>query len=491
MELSHGSPDLQAFPALRRSYRRGDRAKALKDATRKASELEQAAAPREHPAGTPFVPLEVATLGFRDLKAREYRSRAAGARDAARASSDLIALALSVPDFPIDERAIRDEEAAALRSAHWYEGRAGAQLPRFDTIRNCGEGGLVVQCRPCNAALSDTPIPCRCGVVRVCKACADYKAKKREQRLAMGRAYAVVIASDLGLFLPGRQEGLGVWSEKMLTLSAPHVGLEDIEPGSEIAKACEPFGLDTTINVRLAAIRLAWPRFMRSVRRFVQKREGKQIAKAMHHYRFLEWTEGKDGHGHPHFHVYWLSPWIDWQRIREWWAIALEQVGLTIPRTCDDCETPACKFVPGSPHVITHICRLYGFAAAQLRELLKRGDRKAIEHRLGPLTDKPKEADNVTRYANGWTMAAAFNLACEDDVSAQRDVYCALEGRRMCQGSRGFLPPLVKSVCATCHASMFAAHVVNPCASEVERPPVERVRFHYEDRGPPCNDAAH
>jgi len=493
---THAASVFKAFPALRRSYRRGDRAKALQEAGRRADELD--APPHVHPEGTPHVPLEAATTTFRYLQQRMYRAKAAAARAEAKHAADVWSFAQSVnlghvdPVFPIDPAAIAEQERDAMASARWYEGRAGAQIPRFDTIRACGSRVLHVGCRPCGQELC-APIPCRCGVVRVCEACADAIALKREKRIAAARAAAILKADDRGLFHAGRA-GLGAWSEKMLTLTVPHIELEAVEAGSEVAGETTGYGLHTTIAARIAALRLAWPRFMRSLRRFITKHEGKTNAKAFRYFRFLEWTRGHDGQGHPHFHVYLLSPFLDQRMIAGMWARALDAVGVgpSIPLSCGRCasgegcplaELDAKGAPKPSPHVIVDIRRLYGYQPQQLRELIKRGERTAIECRLGPL----QCADQVTQYANGWTMADAFDeLGDAQMVDAKRDVYIALEGRRMAQGARGFLLPLPSPSCSWCGCACFAAHVVDPCKSNrPDAPQVDRVQFPNEERPPP------
>lgn len=463
---------------------------------RKAEALD--APPHVHPEGTPHAPLEDATQTFRFLQQRMYRAKAAAARAEAQHAADVWGVAQSVNltreaiPFPIDLAALAEEERDARASARWYEGRAGAQLPRFDTIRACGTRILHVDCRPCGQELCE-PIPCRCGVVRVCESCADATALKREKRIAAARTAAILLAGDLGLFHAGRGN-LGAWSEKMLTLTVPHVMLADVDPGSEVEDATTGYGLHTTIAARIGALLKAWPRLMRAVRRYIKKHEGKQNAKAFRYFRFLEWTRGSDGQGHPHFHVYFLSPFLPQAMLVQMWARALDAVGIgaSIPMTCARCDSgEACPLAEldanghakPAPHVIVDIKRLYGYEPQQLRELIKRGERTAIECRLGPL----QSSDQVTKYANGWTMADAFDeLGDGQMVDAKRDVYIALEGRRMAQGARGFLLPMPRPSCVWCGSACFAAHVVDPCkGKKPDAPPVDRLRFPNEQRPPP------
>ncbi len=256
----------------------------------------------------------------------------------------------------------------------------------------------------------------------------------------------------------------------MLTLTVPHFTLE--HASGAVREACAGFGLETTVHARLAALRLAWPKFLRRVRRWLMKK-GKlderrskyasaEDADHLRFYRLLEWTRGGDGLGHPHFHVYLFAPWLDVELLRRWWAEALESVG-----------------VPAPERVIIDLKSLAGFNWAALKELIKTGDRRAIEMRLGQLRTP---GDDAIKYASGWTMGDAFrelpDAAC---IDVQRDLYCALEGRRLAQGSAGFLLATPRPLCACCGQSCFVAAVVDPCVAPVAAGAVEA----NEVRGPP------
>jgi hypothetical protein len=499
-ELSREVP--RAFPALRRSFRLAasspPRAKVLaasgdgawSSATFPVSTAAAAPMARE---GAPLEALERATNTFRLLRARDYRAKAARARVVLRQLRDLYArwLTVGVSDFAAITKQTREMESRAK----WHDRRAGAQLPRFDAVRGCGSASLHIACKVCAEGLC-APVPCTCGVVRVCDACAVAVAAKRQKRIAAARVEAMAEGGTRRLF-DGSRWG-GAFSEKMLTLTVPHFERADAS-GLVIAET-QGFGLDNTVSARLAALRLAWPRFMRRVRTWLRGR-GRAAdrrwgdpddASAFAYYRLLEWTRGHDGKGHPHFHVYLFSPWLPASNglLRQWWAEALAAVGVPLPRSCALCRAGSedCRVGLGGAHVIIDLKSLDGFNWAALKELVKSGDRRAIEARMGTLRTHAAPGLDAIEYAAAWTMSDAFARASLLDelpdaatLDVQRDLYCALEGRRLAQGSRGFLlaPPV--PACGLCGASSFTAGVVyafdvcQETAADVPR----------EERGPP------
>lgn len=487
----------RAFPALRRSFRlaaaSSPRARALEDVSGWSSPVfpvaSGAAAPMAR-EGAPLAALERATSTFRFLRARHHRAKAARARHTLGQVKDLYARWVSVgeSDFSALTKQARELESRAK----WHERRAGAQLPRFDTVRACGSASLHIACKVCAEGLCE-PVPCTCGVVRVCDACAERVAAKRQKRIAAARVDAMAGGGMRGLF-EGSRWG-GAFTEKMLTLTVPH--FERADASGLVLEATKDFGLANTTSARLAAMRLAWPRFIRRVRGWLQGRGPKaerrrgdaSDADAFAYYRLLEWTRGDDGLGHPHFHVYLFSPWLPAQSglVRRWWAEALEAVGVPLPRSCRWCRAgdDACRVGLGAAHVIVDLKRLDGFNWSALKELIKSGDRRAIEARLGVMRTPGLDA---VEYASAWTMSDAFDpetllaeLPDAATLEVQRDLFCALEGRRLAQGSRGFLLPPAASACGLCGAASFTAAVVyafDSCHVEV-------AVSSPQERGPP------
>ncbi len=264
----------------------------------------------------------------------------------------------------------------------------------------------------------------------------------------------------------------GSFSEKMLTLTVPHLRAEETQ--GALREAVAGMFTFSHVNARMAALRLAWPKFMRLMRRWL-KRNDPWGAQHFAYYRLFEWTRGSDGFGHPHFHVYLFCPWLPAKGraalLRSWWVQALESIGCPVPRRAD-----------GEPCVVVDLKRLNGFNFNALRELVKSGNRTAIENVLGTMTTPGLDAVD---YAAAWTMTEAFasleGEAFDRTVDVQRDLYVAAEGRRLAQGSRGFLgaPPI--SVCEGCGSSLFVAAVVCDFETTTDAAP----EGPHQERGPP------
>lgn len=495
----------ERFPALRRSFRRGDVFSALRQARGEEVRRVERELSTLRVADVPWAPLERATLAFRLSRAADLRASASEARAAARRFGDAREVAeaarrLVDPGFAprggsvLSSRsfeavaaceAARDLEHEAERRARWYERRAAAQLARFASVRACGSASLRVACRVCEEAGS--LIPCRCGVVRVCDACADHRDQQRRARIVDARVRVMTEARARGLLVRTRPGG--ALREKMLTLTVPHFKLEDA--GGAVRDACDRF-TETTVAARVAALRLAWPRFLRALRRRLVKRDP-AAARALVYFRCWEWTRGTDGLGHPHLHVYLLAPFLDVRELRAMWGRTLEAVGVPCPRSCRWCwahpEGEGCEHGKGRPHTVIDLRVIERFDWRALRELVKNGDRRMVRERFGVLRDAAG-AEIVSDYAAGWTFADAFasadgQLPPAADLDVQRDLFVATEGRRMFQGSRGFVGQVDARPCACCGAVDWSAGVVREWeAGEVEGPPVS-ARVPRIERGPP------
>jgi hypothetical protein len=115
------------------------------------------------------------------------------------------------------------------------------------------------------------------------------------------RAVAVADVTRRGLLRsrPGR------WSEKLLTLTAPHFAHHSIAE-------------------RIGIVVRAWARFLRLLNASWRARH----VRSAEWYRVFEWTPGvSDDRGHPHLHIWLLSPYLLPDEIKSWWRQALaEQV---------------------------------------------------------------------------------------------------------------------------------------------------------------------
>lgn len=243
---------------------------------------------------------------------------------------------------------------------------------------------------------------------------------------------------------------------------------------------------------RIYAVRLAWPIFARALRSWfalggsfdkprrgeawVPRRpinvpldgSGATAPPPMH--RAFEWTPGADGLGHPHFHLWTICPFVPKSAIERMWLDALHTVGV---RNSD-----------GSPleHVRVSIQAFKDFDRAAVGELVKAGNRKAIEasrlYKHGPA--------NAFEYADGWTIADAMR-DCPPDVVAS--LYMALEGARLTQASRGFFLDDEPPACDTCKAQgcWHVRFEKAPEAPEVEHDRIypEDAAFSLRERAPP------
>lgn len=451
-------------------------AKVLRLAERREAELEDAVrADREIPDG-PLGPIEFETRTFRAFRRQRARQKAAASRRLGAELGELRAWGGRVYGTVAAPAA---EEHAALRSAKFWEGRASGQEKRFDNVRACGHRVMRVTSKVCGYELAE--LPARCGVVRICKACAVHRANKRRRAVARGREDLILDSRRNGQGYRGRAGGR--FTEKMFTLTIPHFGYSKIEPGSKLAACCDDYGIRTSIAARVQGLRLAAPIFLAKCKRYFgnqMKRTPRALGadpndrKAVRFYRLLEWTLGSDGNGHPHFHIYAWTPYLPFPLLREWWAECLRSVGVPVDwRITDAGERVS--------NVNADVRMLATVGAAELAELIKGGG-KAIK--LQTLEGLPRQGglEGVLRYADS-TIADTFSDLVETgNVCAQRDLYCALEGVRLAQGSRGFLEVRIRPSCPCCGIaelgdgrSVWEVGFSDPCGA----------RYYAEEQGPP------
>jgi hypothetical protein len=220
---------------------------------------------------------------------------------------------------------------------------------------------------------------CRIGLL--CVPCRGAIAAAKRRAFVRSREVAVEEAAQRGLFNPQRPRGR--WSEKFVTLTIPHLCEQSI--GERVQVACE-----------------AWKRLLRVLNRFWKER-GVTSAEWL---RVFEWTPGDDERGHPHFHLWVLSPWLPRDELERWWREAIIEVtgDATIER------------------VIVDIREVHGGGA----------ERELIKYLTKDLT------------SDGEKLAPELYAA----------VYRALDGRRSTQASRGFMakaerePPRCECGCA-------------------------------------------
>jgi hypothetical protein len=251
----------------------------------------------------------------------------------------------------------------AKADSGWYSARERAQLDRPARVAECGAETLQISCQGCGQ-VHEQRSGCRIGLL--CVPCRGAIAAAKRAAFRRARTAAVAHAASRGLFDPNRRGGR--WTEKLLTLTAPH------DPHDSIAQ-------------RIEYVLGAWPRFLRKMNAF-WKRNGVKSAEWL---RVFEWTPGSDELGHPHLHVWILSPFLPRDDVEGWWREALaEQTGC----------------VRADPVII------------DLRVVLADG----AEHELIKYLTK-----DIT--ANGSKLAPELYA----------EVYKALDGQRSTQASRGFM----------------------------------------------------
>jgi hypothetical protein len=340
--------------------------------------------------------------------------------------------------------------------ATWHGRRANGLRERPKNVRACGGKMIATICSCGNRGKAH---PQGCGVWRICAACA--KSESRRRRAKFGRARARVLL-DAVRPLSGRgalagnaaqyRDG-GRYTDKMITLTIPHFEGDDLfyaamelgDQGDHVddkrARAIRERVLahgSSTVPARIAALFAAWKGFARRMKRDLKKRD-----RADHIFtrwdRFFEWTPGKDGRGHPHFHVWAFSPFLCYGEVAEWWTESVREVGVPV-RTheswCTNCKRN---------HVIgarAWVQQLGDFNERAVRELVAGG--KAIE--LSAFRSMNVGPTAVT-YAAGWSVE---DLSDEVSPETRAELDCALEGRRLSQGSRGLYSDDMKPACPVC-----------------------------------------
>jgi hypothetical protein len=357
----------------------------------------------------------------------------------------------------------------ARGAKQWHEGRKNGQRDRFPRVRACESRMLIAGCGVCGSERK--PMPEGCGVRRVCPKCDVRQAVQRRSRFGRARARAMVTGFRYGLTRTQRRSGR--FTEKMYTVSLPHGPDTYARISGEVRAVARD-----ELHARVAAIYLAWPLFQRKINAHWRARKVRHVA----YHRAFEWTVAKDkgekwaalgktdDHGHPHFHVYLWSPYLEQKLLRVWWAEALRSVGWPVDEASD-----------GGPMVKIQIHRLKSFDVRAARELMKGGDRrKALTFSRVEFAN-PRHGANLRRgkhagpgidaykYAEGWNLQEVSE--CPVDVQAR--LYMALESHHMSQASSRFFLDDESPRCECCETvGGFRVRVAIPC---VELPRVAGV----------------
>jgi len=316
--------------------------------------------------------------------------------------------------------------------ARWHYARARGELERFDRVRECGcTDTIVAWCPDCGVAHERATT---CGATLVCAPCRGRIIRKFRLRFLRAREVAVSSAG-------ARMRGIGAWTDKLLTLTAPHVGAVE-ERVAWVRRAIVRFrrwwsdhiphiatdkrrrGLVWDGRCKWCNVRFHWKTPPICAKQSAGSPDARCEATGwrspMPHEcgpvawtRVFEWTQGSDGLGHPHVHMWALSPWVPRDEISVAWHRAL--IASEPPEPID-------------PSKLLGVDIQFKSAEAVARELIKYLT-KDLEYRKG-------------RY--GAPSMALVRPA------VYATVYKVFVGTRRVQSSRGFMRAATVRRCLDC-----------------------------------------
>lgn len=185
----------------------------------------------------------------------------------------------------------------------WYRDRERAQRERIDRVHACGANLLQITCQSCERT-HERAQGCRYGLL--CVYCRGLIAAEKRSRFLQARVHWLEELNRAGLI--GERAGGKRYSEKMLTLTVPHLSTD-------------------TVMRRIERVFAVWTQFLRKLNKFFRERRIKRA----HYYRVFEWTLGEaDEIGNPHLHVWLLCPFLDRDRLTLMLRDALNAVGCCV-----------------------------------------------------------------------------------------------------------------------------------------------------------------
>jgi hypothetical protein len=363
---------------------------------------------------------------------------------------------------------------AADRKGEWHRRRAKGQRQRFARVRECATRVLLAQCRECGDVRD--PIVETCDVRRACRRCADLAGLRNRARFGRARGRLYEEAERRGLYYPRRRGG--AWSEKMLTLTAPHwsrtapltlPGVVDTRPPGKHDHH------PTDVEARVAALFEAWTHFNRRWREHWKAAfEGMKNPPRVVVHRNFEWTPGDDGQGHPHFHVWLFCPWVPAVLVSQWWADSLRAAGVPLPEG-EIARVKIQRFESLDGREVRELMKGRGREALRLSRLVRKGAAEG-----GSLEHAPA---NAVDYCAGWSAPESLE-GCPASVHAA--LYRAIEPHRMTQASRGFFEGEEDAECSECGSTRcFQIQFVDEQAIDIAEAKRERRAIIAAERGPP------
>ncbi|MGH7295875.1 MAG: hypothetical protein ACRELB_13110 [Polyangiaceae bacterium] len=268
--------------------------------------------------------------------------------------------------------------------------RAKGQRGRFDSVRGCEERThLQIACTACGLVV-EHGVRCRIGIV--CVSCRGKIASQRRWQFARARNVVLEGALKRGLFSRSRVGGRH--SEKLLTLTLPHLP-------------------EHHVRTRIDSVLAAWPYFLKQLNAYLRER-----GESCEWLRHAEWTIGGDGQGHPHLHVWFFGPFLPHlphdDRVTAWWREALVRSGF---------------HCAGGPLALREA--LNGLVV----------DLRAV--RNGAVDDGGGIVTEVIKYMTKDMVKPGVYVPAETYAR----VYEAFDGRRPMQASKGFMALGKQEVC--------------------------------------------
>ena len=401
--------------------------------------------------------IERATRGFRLRKSAQHIERSKGARRAANYLRDKREREKVRNDGELftEERAREFEQkiAAYESTSDWHRGRARGQRERFHELANCGKGYAHIGCNHCEVSNLKTGgskgrrvRQLGCSVNRACVACRDRRAGERRAQFWRARAFMLDDYKRRGLTRRKRKGGR--WSEKDFTLTLPDKLIDGDHIVERRIKVL--FSAWRTFNKKLAA---HWS----SRTRLERDAALRQKVRPVWHAAF-ETTPGADGLGHPHWHVWMVSPFLHQEDIRRWWAESLRAEGIAV--SASQLIKPVLREVKCA-NIVNEVFKGRDRIRLVPKEPKLSGRAKRIAR-----SDKAAGArPHHVNYIEGWTIDTKGKHGGPSmSANTQARVYMALEGLRTVRCTRGFLAKGYRA--NACPACGFDHIVVNSKTGE-------------------------
>jgi len=309
----------------------------------------------------------------------------------------------------------------------WHRVRGVGQRVRFVRVADCKERAISMHCGSCKHLVKRDVS--RCGQHRVCVHCRGRRAQRMRASFSRARKAAL---DRYKHYLNGNAPGTAKrrWGERFLTLTYPDSG-------------------DPAADVR--ALYDAWPKFIRRVRRFLEKRLhiDPEFARALPFLRVVEVTP-TERVGHAHLHVWMIGPFIHHALIRAWWARSLSrEARARLPRR----QLADVLAMGRAQAELLEVCgTLDRDRKAILLAARERADGRAGDELEWPVVD--------IRACHGDPGKELIKYLVKDiqaggeliDPYQFSKIYLALERRRLSVSSRYFWLPYEPQTCPCCGA---------------------------------------